>query len=295
MQKLLKKLPFYSHNWFQFLLFLLRHYYADKCPEKSSLLTYSTLHSIVPIVTVLLVVLSTFPRLSNVRVQIYDFIYRNLMPNSSIQISQYINEFAENSSHLTTIGIAILFVTTLMTLRTIERTFNQIWHVHIQDGLMLRIIRQLFMIITVPLILATAFIASGVIRSLSFLNQQVLGYSLNWLFTVQLISFAVTIAGFAIMYWYIPKTHVPFKNATIAAIIIAVLFEALKQGFGHVMSNFTNYEAIYGAFAALPIFLLWIYLSWNLILLGVEISYALTHFNPQHTSKQPSSIHKTNQ
>lgn len=83
------------------------------------------------------------------------------------------------------------------------------------------------------------------------------------------------------MYWFIPKVQVPFKNAAIAGIVSAILFEILKTVFGTVMSNFTSYEAIYGAFAALPIFLLWIFLSWNIILLGVEISYTLTILIPK--------------
>jgi membrane protein len=80
------------------------------------------------------------------------------------------------------------------------------------------------------------------------------------------------------MYWFIPKARVPVKNAVIAGVFVAIVFELMKHLFGTVMANFTSYEAIYGAFAALPIFLLWIYLSWNLILLGVEISYTLTIF-----------------
>jgi len=88
----------------------------------------------------------------------------------------------------------------------------------------------------------------------------------------------VTMAGFIGMYWFIPKARVPVKNAAIAGIFVTIVFELLKHTFGVVMANFTSYEAIYGAFAALPIFLLWIYLSWNLILLGVEISYTLTIF-----------------
>jgi len=83
------------------------------------------------------------------------------------------------------------------------------------------------------------------------------------------------------MYWFIPKARVPIKSAAIAGVFVAIVFELMKHLFGTVMANFTSYEAIYGAFAALPIFLLWIYLSWNLILLGVEISYTLTIFETE--------------
>lgn len=81
------------------------------------------------------------------------------------------------------------------------------------------------------------------------------------------------------MYWFVPKVKVPIRNAVIAGVVVAILFETLKTVFGTVMANFTSYEAIYGAFAAIPVFLMWLYLSWNLILLGVEISYTLTIFD----------------
>jgi len=98
------------------------------------------------------------------------------------------------------------------------------------------------------------------------------------------ISFVLTILGFFILNWTIPNRSVPIKAALIAGTFSAVVFELLKNLFGIIMSNFTSYEIVYGAFAAIPIFLLWIFLSWNIVLLGVEISYALTAFN---SGKEP--------
>lgn len=278
MQNLLKKLPFYNQTWFSFLRFLIRHYLEDGCQQKAASLTYTTMLSIVPIITVLLMILSSVPALESVREQISHVIYSNLLPQSSIQVSEYINNFAEKSSNLTAIGAMVLFVTTIMTLTTVERAFNQIWRVENSSGGLKSVLRYWTVITLGPLVLGTAFIVSSTVQSLSFLNQQVAGYGIDWGFWVQVVSFTVTIAGFIGMYWFIPKAKVPLKNAAIAGVFVAVLFELLKHIFGTVMSNFTSYEAIYGAFAALPIFLLWIYLSWNLILIGVQISYTLTIF-----------------
>lgn len=276
MNNLLKKLPFYDQTWFSFLRFLLRHYIEDNCQQKAASLTYTTMLSIVPIITVLLMILSSVPALESVRDQISQVIYSNLLPQSSLQVSEYINSFAEKSSNLTAIGAMVLFVTSIMTLTTIERAFNQIWRVEGRSGGFKSVIRYWTIITLGPLVLGTAFIVSSAVQSLSFLNQQIAGYGIDWGFWVQVVSYIVTVAGFIGMYWFIPKARVPFKSAAIAGIFVAVLFELLKYFFGTLMSNFTSYEAIYGAFAALPIFLLWIYLSWNLILLGVEISYTLT-------------------
>ena len=281
MENLLKKIPFLHQSWFQFLRFLTRHFFEDNCQQKAASLTYTTLLSIVPILTVLLMILSSVPALASVRAQIYEVIYSNLLPQSSLQVSKYINNFAEKSSNLTIIGSMVLFFTTIMTLTTIERAFNQIWRVENRSGGMKSILRYWTIVTLGPLILGTAFIVSSTVQSLSFLNRQIAGYGIDWSFWIQIVSIAVTVAGFISMYWFIPKARVPAKNAAIAGVFVAIIFELMKNLFGTVMANFTSYEAIYGAFAALPIFLLWIYLSWNLILLGVEISYTLTIFETE--------------
>ena len=281
MENLLKKIPFLHQRWFQFLRFLTRHFFEDNCQQKAASLTYTTLLSIVPILTVLLMILSSVPALASVRAQIYEVIYSNLLPQSSLQVSKYINNFAEKSSNLTIIGSMVLFFTTIMTLTTIERAFNQIWRVENRSGGMKSILRYWTIVTLGPLILGTAFIVSSTVQSLSFLNRQIAGYGIDWSFWIQVVSIAVTVAGFISMYWFIPKARVPAKNAAIAGVFVAIIFELMKNLFGTVRANFTSYEAIYGAFAALPIFLLWIYLSWNLILLGVEISYTLTIFETE--------------
>lgn len=281
MENFLKKAPFLQHRWFHFLRFLIRHFFEDNCQQKAASLTYTTMLSIVPILTVLLMILSSVPALASVRAQIYEIIYSNLLPQSSLQVSTYINSFAEKSTNLTAIGIMILFVTTIMTLTTVERAFNQIWRVDNRSAGIKSILRYWTIITLGPLVLGTAFIVSSAVQSLSFLNRQIAGYGIDWSFWVQIVSIGITTAGFIGMYWFIPKARVPAKSAVIAGVIVAVVFELLKHVFGSVMTNFTSYEAIYGAFAAIPIFLLWIYLSWNLILLGVEISYTLTIFETE--------------
>ena len=281
MENLSKRLPFLHQRWFQFLRFLTRHFFEDNCQQKAASLTYTTMLSIVPVLTVLLMILSSVPALASVRAEIYEVIYSNLLPQSSMQVSEYINSFAEKSSNLTIIGAMVLFFTTIMTLTTIERAFNQIWRVESRSGGIKSLLRYWTIVTLGPMVLGTAFIASSTVQSLSFLNRQIAGYGIDWGFWVQVVSVSITMAGFIGMYWFIPKARVPAKNAAIAGVFVTIIFELMKHLFGTVMANFTSYEAIYGAFAALPIFLLWIYLSWNLILLGVEISYTLTIFETE--------------
>lgn len=280
---LINKLPFAKQPWFLYLKVLCRQFIKDDCPQKAASLTYTTLLSIVPILTVMLAVFSSVPALSEMREQLQTMIYNNLLPSSGAQISHYFDSFAEKSKNLGIIGVIGLFVTTIMTLITIETTFNRIWRTKERSVGATNIIRYWTLITLGPVVLGVAFGASSAISSADFLNRQIAGYGIDWSIWAYIASILFTVTGFVGMYWFIPQVKVPFKNAAIAGVVSAVLFEILRTIFGTVMSNFTSYEAIYGAFAALPIFLLWIYLSWNIILLGVEISHTLTLFDAKTT------------
>lgn len=275
---LLQKLPFYHQQWFQFLYFLIKNFINDNCTQKSASLTYTTLLSIVPMLTVMLVIISSVPAMASAKAQIQDLIYNNLLPSSSIQVSQYINDFAEKSSNLTTIGVIFLFVTAILTLTTIQQAFNQIWRVE-QKSMGWMSILQYWAVVTLgPLVLGMAFLVSSAIQSLNFFNLNIAGYEMNWAVWVQVGSVALTLLGFVMMYWLVPRCKVKFIHALIAGVVVGLTFEILKQTFGTIMTDFTSYQKVYGVFAAVPIFLFWIYLSWNIILLGVEISYALNVF-----------------
>lgn len=286
MTKFLDKLPFSHHNWFLYLRLLFCQFINDECQQKAANLTYTTLLAIVPVLTVILVIFSSIPALESVRDQVQTMIYDNVMPSSGAQIQGHLQSFTEKSSNLGIVGVVGLFVTAILTLNTIEHTFNHVWRVPNRSGGLGSLIRYWVMITLGPIVLGVIFGASSAIQSLSFLNQKFAGYGIDWGAWGYLLSFCLMAFGFIGMYWLIPKTQVPLKNAAIAGVVIAILFELLKQIFGSVMSNFTSYEAIYGAFAALPIFLMWIYLSWNLVLLGVQISHTLTIFDGKKTVKQ---------
>lgn len=286
MSKLLDKLPFAKHAWFGYIRYLIRHYLDDECTQKSASLTYTTLLSLVPIITVVIVLFSVVPAMSEMREQLQDMIYDNLLPTSSESIRTHLESFAEKSSNLGLIGVAGVFVTTIMTLLTIEGAFNKIWRVEERSGFLNSVLRYWTMITLAPIVLGVAFVASSAITGLSLFNQKFMGYGIDWAIWAKIVSFMVMTAGFVGMYWFVPKTQVPIKNALIAGVVTAVLFETLKTLFGTIVSNFTSYEAIYGAFAIIPVFLMWLYLSWNIILLGVEISYTLTIFESQHAPSQ---------
>lgn len=283
MQNYLKKLPFYDKKWFQFVLFVFRRFEADHCREHAGALTYTTLFAVVPMLTVFLVIISSIKALEPARQQLQQLIYSNFLPKSTIAFDRILNSFTEKSSNLTAIGVLFLFVTTVMMLSTIETAFNRIWRVRETRGGIVGFMRYWTIISLGPILLGSAFVVSSALASLNILSNNFAGYQLNGAFILWLISFGLTVLGFFFLYWTIPNRTIPVYAAAIAACFSATLFELLKNVFGFAMSNFTSYELVYGAFAAIPIFLLWIFLSWNIVLLGVEVSYAITAFHSEKT------------
>ena len=284
--KYLKKLPFYEKHWFQFVLFVLRRFEEDRCREQAGSLTYTTLFAVVPMLTVFLVIISSIKALEPARQQLQQLIYSNFLPKTTIAFDKALNAFTDKSSNLTIIGILFLFVTTVLMLSSIETVFNRIWRVTETRGGIMGFMRYWTIISLGPILLGSAFVISSTVASMSILSNNFAGYELDGAFVLWAISFSLTVLGFFILNWTIPNRSVPLKSAFIAGLFSAVVFELLKNLFGYIMSNFTSYEIVYGAFAAVPIFLLWIYLSWIIVLLGVEISYALTAFESGQDNKR---------
>ena len=279
MLELLKKLPFYQKTWFQFILFVIRRFEADRCREQAGSLTYTTLFAVVPMLTVFLNIISSIKALEPARQQLQQMIYSNFLPKTSIAFDKAFNVFTDNSSNLTIIGVLFLFVTTVMMLTSIETVFNRIWRVQETRNGIIGFMRYWTIISLGPILLGSAFVISSTLASMNVLSNNFAGYEVDGTAVFGLISFALTVLGFFILYWTIPNRSVPVRAAVIAALFGAITFELLKNLFGFVMANFTSYTIVYGAFAAIPMFLLWIFLSWNVVLPGVEISYALTAFH----------------
>ena len=285
-QRYLKNLPFLEQTWFQFIVFVLRRFEADRCREQAAGLTYTTLFAVVPMLTVFLVIISSIKALEPARQQLQQLIYSNFLPKSTIAFDKALNAFTDKSSNLTILGVLFLFVTTVLMLSAIETAFNRIWRVKETRSGIIGFTRYWTIISLGPILLGSAFVISSTVASMNILSDNFAGYQLDGAFILWLISFLLTIVGFFILYWTIPNRSVPILSALIAACFSASVFEILKHLFSQVMSNFTSYEIIYGAFAAVPIFLLWVYLSWMIILLGVEISYGLTAFHADNAQKR---------
>lgn len=178
----LKKLPFYDKKWFQFVLFVIRRFEADRCREQAGSLTYTTLFAVVPMLTVFLVIISSIKALEPARQQLQLLIYSNFLPKTTIAFDKALNAFTDKSSNLTVIGVLFLFITTVMMLTSIETVFNRIWRVKETRGGILGFMRYWTIISLGPILLGSAFVISSTAASLNVLSNNFSGYELDGAF-----------------------------------------------------------------------------------------------------------------
>jgi membrane protein len=179
----------------------------------------------------------------------------------------------------------MLFVTALMMLITIEKAFNEIWKVKQPRQSVVGFLRYWAVLSLGPFLLGAAFAVSSYLTSLKVLSdaENLVGAVFPGL---QVVPILFTALAFSLLYIAVPNCRVPVKAGFQAGIFAAILLEVAKNMFTFFVSNFSSYQLIYGAFAAFPLFLLWVYLSWMIILLGVEVCRALTLYKEEHQNNR---------
>lgn len=250
------------------------HFLRDNCRGHAAALTFTTLFAVVPMMTVVFTALAAVPSLKPVSAEIQQFIFSNLVPSTGEAVQQHLGEFAQQASQLTVVGIGMLFVTAIMMLVTIERAFNEVWQVRAPKQGLISFLRYWAVLSLGPFLLGAGFVLSSYLMSLRVLRDtaDIVGTVLPG---IGLIPLLFTALGFTLLYTAVPNCRVPWRAGLISGFVAACLFELAKRGFGIFVTSFSSYQLVYGAFAAFPVFLLWIYLSWMIILFGVELSRSL--------------------
>jgi membrane protein len=237
-------------------------------------LTYTTLFALVPLLTVTYSVLSMIPSLQENRSDIEQLMLGNLVPSSGDALMEYLRQFSQQAQQLTAVGIVLLALTAFMMLRSIENTFNQVWQLK-QGRKGLSSFLLYWAILSLgPLMLSAGLAFSSYIASFSLWKE-------DWVPTYGtlalglFIPYITSFLAFTLIYWAVPNCNVPLKHAAIGGGVVALFFEIGQEIFAEATTFFPSYQLIYGAFAAVPLFLLWLYISWLVILLGAEIVYLL--------------------
>lgn len=239
-------------------------------------LTFTTALSIVPLAAVGLSMLSAFPAFAGFQASLQNYLIESLIPESiAQQITTYLTQFAGKAKGLTTAGLVVVVFTAVALMLTIDRTFNTIWRVQRPRAMVQRVLVYWAVITFGPLILGAVFaLTSAVVGStkgvlgdwsaMSFSNP------LRWIF--ELLSIALMGAAFAVMYRIIPNAQVSWRDAITGGLAAGVLFEIAKRLFASYVIAQPTYAKVYGAFSIIPIFLLWIFVSWLIVLIGAVIT-----------------------
>ena len=249
----------------------------DRCAETAASLTFTTLLSLVPMITIALAVFSAFPAFENFSAQIKIYLLNNLMPeNSGIIISQYMQQFADSATRLTTVGILFLAVTAMLMMLTIDNAFNVIWQVSRRRPLFKRLVTYWAVLILAPLLIGASLSLTSWLVGLSMGHgKYVSPFGIVVLKTLPIL---FSTLAFTLLFKLVPNRVVPLAHALIGALVASVVFETTSRVFGYFISHFATYQLVYGAFASVPIFLMWIYLSWLTILFGAVIASSLSHW-----------------
>ena len=263
---------------FQFVRATLVQCGRDKVLIRASGLAYSSLLATVPLVAVGFALFSAFGAFDDVKQKVQDFLVSQFLPTSQDVIVAYVNQFAEGARALGLIGFIFLTLAAILLLDNIESTFNNIWHVTTRRRFVSKITSYTSVLVFGALLLGasitiSARIKAAVLRDVAF-DPNALEALGTWVFPLVLSFFA-----YLLMYLVIPFTRVRFASAFVGAVFGSVLWEVGKNLFANSVGQSVRYSTIYGSLAVIPIFLIWLYITWIIVLVGLEIAFTHQHFS----------------
>ncbi len=271
--------------WLSFIHYIQRRYVADGCKNSAAALTYMSLFAVVPLMTVMYSVLSIVPSFQAVGNEVQNFIFSNFVPATGQEVQGYLETFSQQARTLTGVGIAFLAVTALLMLKNIEQTFNAIWRTRDNRRGVSSFLLYWAVLSLGPIFIGLALGISTYLISAKVLVDHVdsIGFGMG----SQLLKFSpylLTSAAFTLLFVAVPNCRVPLKHGLIGGLLTALAFEVAKFIFTTIVAN-SNFQLIYGTFAAIPLFLMWIYLSWLIVLAGAEVVRALSGFEEQRAQQ----------
>ena len=257
-----------------FCLAVFWRFYEERALQTAGSLTYTTLLSLVPLFTVALAISTAFPVFDQTMEQLQYFILENFLPDAQgiDTIANQITSFTQNAGRLTAIGMGVFLVTAVMLMTTIDVALNRLFRVQRQRPLLQQVLMYWAVLTLGPVLIG------GSLSMTSF----ALGASFGWLqlgyvadVVLRVLPFVFTCLALTLLYGVVPYRTVKPRDALIGGIIAGIAFELAKRGFAVYLTRFPTYTLIYGAFATIPIFLVWLYMSWVVVLAGATLTAML--------------------
>jgi membrane protein len=259
-----------------------RSFDADLIQLRANALTYRTLLSLVPFLAVVFSLFQAFGGLEAAERALQRRILQNLAPGAAAAVMEHVGGFLDrvSSGAVGGAGVVFLFYTVVSLLTTIEESFNALWQVEKVRSFFSRFVTYWAMMTVGPVLFALSFSITSAARSHDLvvgLTEAVPGA--GWLVLVgfQFVPWLITWTGMTLLYLIVPNTQVRWRAAAGGGILAGTLWELGKLGFTWASSNLFRYDAVYGAFAALAVLLLWLQVGWLIVLTGCKIAYALQH------------------
>ena len=269
-----------------FGVYALMRFQSDGCQQRAASLTFTSLLAMVPLLAVSFAIFAAFPAYDSLKGKVQDFLFEQFVPSVGSEVQNYLEQFTAQTGQLTAVGIIFLAVSAVMLLLTISTTFNTIWRVKQTRGLISRMLVFWAVLTLTPMLFGASLSLSSYLFAYARASgvESVTGNLSNFAF---ILPFLLQTAGLAILYLVMPNYPVRRRDAFMAGLIAGILLDLLKRGFGLYITYFPTYETIYGAMATVPIFLLWMYVSWMVVLLGAEIAAAMPEW--RHGARKPQS------
>lgn len=259
-----------------FIVLLVSRYKRDGCGESAAALTYMSLFAVVPLMTMMYAMFSIIPAFQGLGEQVEQLIFRNFVPASGEEVQSYLRAFSNQARKLSALGGFVLIVTSYLMLSNIEKTFNRIWQTQGCRRGLSGFLRYWGVLSFGPLLIGAGLLMHTYLLSFQLMIDELdrLGLSTALL---AYLPWLMTWAGFTLLFVAMPNCRVVFRYALLGGLLTTLFFQFAKGLFGLLVANF-SYQTIYGAFAIVPMFLLWIYLCWMIVLAGAELVRTLETF-----------------
>ncbi len=263
-----------------FTLYSLRRFNADGCFAASGALSYAALVSLVPLAVIALGTLSVIPIFSNLHDEILALVFKYFVPSIGEQAGWWFRAFANSAAQTTAFGVIGIAATGVLLLATVEDQLNLIWRVTSPRPWGQRVLSYWALITLGPLLVGLSLSLSTYFeiaaRHVGFGQEAFIWLESGWLHGIaRIIPALLEFIAATLLYWLIPNCAVRWRDAALGALVATAAVEILKIGFSIYIGAVSYYQTVYGALSAIPIFLLWMYISWAAVLLGAEVAAAL--------------------
>lgn len=266
--------------------YLFSRFLADRCSENAAALTYMSLFALVPLLTVLYTMASAIPAFQGLEEQMQGLLFEHLIPESGSEIQVYLSDFSQQAKTLTGPGIAFLLVTAVLMLRNVEKAFNLIWRARKNRSALSSFLLYWAVLTLAPISIGLALGLGAYVTSMADSLSQQLDFFGARGYALRAAPLLFSTAGFSLVYAAVPNCSVPFRHALIGGLMASLAFNVARSVFTDLVVG-SSITFIYGAFAAVPLFLLWIYVSWNIVLMGGILVHSMSAYQNAEQAGRP--------